>query len=415
MVEAHMGASTRTAHAMKAGVDSTKAASQAQAAWRFLNNENVSLLALAEPLQQAAREGCAASDSPFVLIMHDWCKLSYQKHTSKEDALQVTHEHDIGYDSMTSLAVEADRGAPLAPVAMHLRAKRQLHSTLAAPPRKNAKHLDQLAPTMEAIDQLELGRRPVHIIDREADSLGHFRDWSAAGHLFLVRCDERRVSWQGQSVLLSEINATLDREYRFKKAGEVRYRGKKVRREVAEVEVVLDRIHKTRVNGKQKDVRGAALTLRAVFVRLVDDQGYILAEWMLLTNVPADQVNAKTIGKWYYYRWRIESFFKLLKSAGHELERWQQTTGAAIARRLLIAAMACVYVWRLQRDKSAAAGKMRAHLMKLSGRQTRHGVESTASGLLAGWYTLMAVLTLTETVTLADLRKLAAQYSLPHF
>ena len=414
MVEGHLGASTRAAHAMKAGVDSTKAASQAQAAWRFLNNENVSLAALAEPLQQAAREGCAASASPFVLIMHDWCKLSYQ-HPSKQDAWEVTHQHDIGYDLLTSLAVEADDGSPLAPVAMQLRAKDQLHSTLASPPPKTAQHLDQLTPTLAAINQLELGRRPVHIIDREADSLGHFRAWTKAEHLFLVRCDERRVRWQGESVLLSEINATLDRELRFEAAGEARYRGKKVAREVAEVEVVLDRIHKTRVNGKQKDVRGAALTLRAVFVRLVDDQGYILAEWMLLTNVPTDQASAATIGTWYYFRWRIESFFKLLKSAGQELEHWQQTTGAAIARRLLVASMACVYVWRLQRDKSAAAAKMRAHLMKLSGRQTKHGVECTAPGLLAGWYNLMSVLSLMDTVPLAELRQLAALCSPPHF
>ena len=414
MVEGHLGASTRTSHAAKAGVDATKAASQAQAAWRFLNNQNVSLAALAEPLQQAAREACADSQSPFVLIMHDWCKVSYTKHASKEDACQVTHEHDLGYDLTSSLAVEAERGSPLATVAMQLRAKNRVHSTLASPPRKTAQHLDQLAPTMAAIDQLALGRTPVHIIDREADSLGHFRAWSAANHLFLVRCDERRVRWQGESVLLSEINATLDREFRFKKAGIVRHRGKKLRREVAEVEVVLDRIHKTRVHGKQKDVRGDALTLRAVFVRLVDKKGYIVAEWMLLTNVPAEQAAAVTIGNWYYFRWRIESFFKLLKSAGHELERWQQTTGVAIARRLLVASMACVYVWRLRRDKSAAAAQMRAYLMKLSGRQTKYGVESTAPALLAGWYTLMSVLTLTETVPLADLRRLAAQCSPPH-
>jgi hypothetical protein len=162
-------------------------------------------------------------------------------------------------------------------------------------------------------------------------------------------------------------------------------------------------------------VRGAALTLRAVFVRLVDDQGYILAEWMLLTNVPADQASAATIGTWYYFRWRIENFFKLLKSAGQELEHWQQTTGAAIARRLLVASMACVYVWRLQRDKSDAAAKMRAHLMKLSGRQTKRGVECTAPGLLAGWYNLVSVLSLMDTVPLADLRQLAALCSPPHF
>ena len=27
---------------------------------------------------------------------------------------------------------------------------------------------------------------------------------------------------------------------------------------------------------------------------------------------------------WYYWRWKIESFFKLLKSAGQQLESWQQ-------------------------------------------------------------------------------------------
>jgi hypothetical protein len=400
---------------MKAGVDSTKAASQSQAAWRFLNNARVSLPALAEPLQQAAREGCVASGSSFVLMMHDWCKLSYQKHASKADTCQVTHEHDIGYELMTSLAVEAERGAPLAPVATQLRAKHQVHSTLASQPRKTARHLDQLAPTMAAIDELQLGRTPVHIIDREADSLGHFRAWSQGRHLFLVRCDERRVRWQGQSALLSEIKAVLDREARFQAAGKARYRGKRVAREVAEVEVVLDRIHKTRLRGKQKDVRGAPITLRAVFVRLVDDQGYLLTEWMLLTNVPADQAETATIGTWYYFRWRIESFFKLLKSAGQELECWQQTTAAAIARRLLVASMACVYVWRLQRDKSDAATTMRTHLMKLSGRQTKHGVPFTAPALLAGWYHLMSVLNLMDTAPLADLRQLAKVYSPPHF
>ena len=124
--------------------------------------------------------------------------------------------------------------------------------------------------------------------------------------------------------------------------------------------------------------------MRAVFVRLIDKHGYILAEWMLLTNVPADDVDAATLGTWYYYRWRIESFFKLLKSAGHELESWLQTTGQAILRRLLIASMACVFVWQLQRDKSEQAATLQAYLMKLSGRQTKHGVTTTASALLAG-------------------------------
>lgn len=411
-----MRTATRAAHGINTGCDSTKAASQSQALWRFLNNDSVTPTALIEPLQQAIREGCASSPAQFVLIMHDWCKLDYKRHASKKDVRQVTHEHDIGYDLTTSLAVEADQGFPLAPVAMHLRTGKCLHSTATAPPQKSAHHLQQLAPTMDEIARLDLGRVPVHIIDREADSLGHFRDWTQKGHLFLVRCDDRRVKCQGESVLLSEINERLDRELLFHNAGRALYHGKKVTREVAEVEVVLDGHHKTRVGGKQREISGPALTLRAVFVRLVDKEGYILAEWMLLTNVPAADADSATIGTWYYFRWRIESFFKLLKSAGHELEYWQQTTGEAILRRLLIASMACVFVWQLQRDESEQAVALRSHLMKLSGRQTKRGVESTATALLAGWQSLLAMLSLLEDdAALDELRILAKNHSPPGF
>lgn len=411
-----MGTSTRNSHGPKTGVDSTGAATQSQAMYRFLNNDSVTLQSLMEPLQQAAREGCANSLSPYVLIMHDWCKIDFKRHKSKKDLLQVTHEHDIGYDLTASLAVEADFGCPLAPVSMHMRTGKRLYSTADEPPKKSDHHLNQLEPTMNEIAGIELGRTPVHIIDREGDSLGHFRAWCAKGHLFLVRCDDRRVTWKGESVLLSEINGYLDREVLFKKAGKARYHGKKVMREVAEVEVVLDGVHKTRIHGKQIETRGEPLVVRAVFVRLVDTEGYILAEWMILTNVPSSDVDTGTIGLWYYFRWRIESFFKLLKSAGHELEYWQQETGIAIFRRLLIASMACVYVWQLMRDKSERAETMRAHLMKLSGRQTKHGVKSTASALLAGWYCMMSMMSLlTNDTSLAELRNLAKTYAPPGF
>jgi hypothetical protein len=32
------------------------------------------------------------------------------------------------------------------------------------------------------------------------------------------------------------------------------------------------------------------------------------------------------VALWHYWRWRIESYFKLLKSAGLQLEEWQQAT-----------------------------------------------------------------------------------------
>ncbi|QDT74099.1 hypothetical protein I41_32940 [Lacipirellula limnantheis] len=50
--------------------------------------------------------------------------------------------------------------------------------------------------------------------------------------------------------------------------------------------------------------------------RVVDSDDCILATWTLLTNVAQQDADASKIALWYYWRWRIESFFKLLKSHG---------------------------------------------------------------------------------------------------
>jgi hypothetical protein len=46
------------------------------------------------------------------------------------------------------------------------------------------------------------------------------------------------------------------------------------------------------------------------------------------------KVNAQTIAKWYYYRWNIESYFKLLKTTGFNFEKWQQEKPLALFKRL---------------------------------------------------------------------------------
>lgn len=409
LVKAHMRSSTRTAHGPRALPELGTAASACQATWRFLNNERVTLQALVEPLRKVGREGCCHSESRFVLLAHDWCKLNYASHASKKDLLQLTHETDVGYDLTTALLIEAHTGVPLAPMQVHVKTGKKVHSTAKKPPKRADHHLDQLEPTMDEAESWGLERRVVHVIDREADALGRFRSWDAKGHLFLVRGDDRRVRWNGRSVLLSEINEHFHETCEFQDVGKAKFHGKSVRREVAEASVVLHRQHKETRNGKKVHVSGKAIEVRAVFVRLVDKKGYIVAEWMLLTNVAAEDADAAEIGKWYYWRWRIESFFKLLKSGGHEIEYWQQTRGSAIARRLLIAAMACVLVNRLQASESDAAAEFRKYLVKLSGRQMKYGQESTGPALLAGYFVLLSMTQFLATtdISLESLNELA--------
>jgi hypothetical protein len=123
-----------------------------------------------------------------------------------------------------------------------------------------------------------------------------------------------------------------------------------------------------------------------------------------LTNLPA-AVDTATVALWYYWRWRIESLFKLLKSAGHQVEHWQQRSGEALAKRLLTAAMACTLVWRLARDPSAEARTLRDLLIRLSGRQRKRGRQATLPALLAGLWVLLAMLEALQQHSVEELRR----------
>jgi hypothetical protein len=293
--------------------------------------------------------------------------------------------------------------------------------------------LDTLGPVMAHVTQsLELGGggggggrgggiTPVFVVDREADSVGHYRAWHAAGHRFLVRADDRPrvVDERGVTRPLGEVADLLKRRGAFADAGAVEFQGRAARQFVAEAAVVLTRPARThRVDPRtgqaaHKNVAGAALPLRLVVSEVRDARtGKVLARWLLLSNVPAAEADAATVARWYYWRWRIEGYHKLLKGAGQQVEHWQQETAAALARRLSVAAMACVVVWRLARDDRPQAAEFRGVLVRLSGRQMRRGTGArgfTEPALLAGLGVLVPMLALLEEYDLGELRALARQ------
>lgn len=246
-----------------------------------------------------------------------------------------------------------------------------------------AAHVDQLLPAMTAVAALALPARLVHVVDREADSVGHWRQWDPT-HVVLVRADDRHVVWDGEPTKLSAVHAAVRERGGFADGGAARYRGRKARLFVAEAAVVLDRPAKRKVGGRSVEVPGRPLELRVVMTEVRDADGAVLARWWLLTNAPAEWGASADVARWYYYRWRIESAFKLLKSAGWDVEGWLQRTGAGLLRKLLVALGGCVQVWRLQAREDASAEWLKELLMRLSGRQAKRSQPVTTSGLLAG-------------------------------
>lgn len=153
--------------------------------------------------------------------------------------------------------------------------------------------------------------------------------------------------------------------------------------------------------------------MRFVVAQVRDQFGKVLAEWLLLTNVPAE-VPAAEIATWYYWRWRIESFHKLLKSAGLQMESWQQESAGAITKRLLVACMACVVVWQLERLQTPQAETCKKLLIALSGRQMKRTRPVTTSALLAGLHILLVMLDVLEEYTPHQLRQVA-EAAIPQF
>lgn len=378
-----------------------------QAAWRFYNNERVTPPALVEPLHQVASRWRQGTDA-WAVVVHDWSALSYPTHTSKGDRTRLGPAHSRGYDLTTLLLVDGDDGNPVAPLELSLRAAKAVHSTRLPAPGAKANHLDEVLAAMREVGRRGLGQRVVHVIDREADALAYYREWHADGHRFLIRSDGKRfVRFEGEEMTLAELGRRLQAKDQFRRSREVTYRGQEAVQHVAEAEVVLDRpAWRTRQRGDRRvneKVPGEPITLRLIVSRVCDERGATVAVWYLLTNLPAE-VPAATVALWYYWRWRVESFFKLLKGAGHQAEHWQQETAEAITKRLLVAAMACVVVWRLERAEAPEAKSFREFLVRLSGRQMKYGKSHTAPALLAGLYVYLAMLEVLEDHSVEELR-----------
>lgn len=407
LVQEHLTVTQPVAAGLRALPGATQAFASTQAAWRFYRNDATTLTQLAQPLLDHARQGVADHCSDYALVVHDWSQLHYNHHTSKDDRVALSQSTDLGYELQSALLVSDRTGEPLAPVFHGLRAADGVHSSQSGAVEPPPSQLDGLAPVMAFVAQLHWQRPAVHLIDAEADSIAHFRHWHRANYLFVVRADAcNRVVYAGATRSLQQVREQLADQFQWSR--EVEYHGQPAQQYVAEATVTITRKAKLQRHGRKGPrtiLPGEPLQLRLVLTEVRDAQGQVLACWYLLTNVAAT-VAASTIALWYYWRWRIESYFKLLKGAGQQLEHWQQTCAATLARRLLVAAMACVLVWHVARSTAPAAAEVRQLLVRLSGRQLKRGQHYTWPALLAGLWVYLAMVDLLEHYDIQDIRAL---------
>ena len=416
----HLNSADSVAAGIRALPGVRSAFASTQAAWRFYGNEGVTLEQLAAPLIAAGREALAGTEGRYALIAHDWSHLDYSDHGSKKDRTRLKGKNLWGYELETALLLSEQTGVPLSVLCQNLLAADGFHSTRSEEVLPEVSQLDGLSDAIRFVDGCELGKPTVHIADRECDSVGHYRQWQQEQHYFVVRGKtHRRVEHGGQEKSVREVVEELCQQQGFCYSREVDFKGRVAKQYVAETSVVIARPakpHRTRHGPTPRRVPGAAIALRLVISRIEDQDGTLLAEWLLWTNVPGGEqpegIPDTQIAQWYYWRWKIESFFKLLKSAGHHIEHWQQETAEAIAKRLLVATMACVVVWQLARSEEPEASALRQLLVRLSGRQMRWGAAFTEPALLAGLGILLVMLDVMEQYDIEEIKRLARLFLL---
>jgi Transposase DDE domain len=408
LVMAHSNSTTSLSAGVKALGDEAKAFSHTQALWRFLNNEEVTPLRLSEPLVAGCHAVMTQEEGDYALCVHDWSRIQYGKHSSKKDRLQMTHAKDIGYELQSSLLVSAENGLPLSVVVQNLVSAQGIwQSRKASIQPDDQTHLDELSERMDWIERQGLSKRLVHLVDREADSVDHLRRWSRQGYDWLVRVKAgSKVRCGKDDMSLEELAQQLS----FRQTRQVLCKGQSCTQWIAGTQVILARKAKPKRldgNGQRvKTVAGEALTVRLTVSRIVNEDGDEVAQWYLLSNVP-DHIEDAQLAQWYYWRWEIESFFKLLKSAGHQLESWEQETARALFNRILIATQACVMAWQLMRAQNEEAIQARLFLVRLSGRQMKRARPVTFPALLDGLFTLFTMLETLEHYSIAELKNFA--------
>lgn len=404
----------KTANGIKSIISIEKSMSQVQASWRFFNNEIVDIKVENEPLVVTGVEEIKEQCDEYCLVAHDWSQIDYKYHSDKEELWERKEQKKIiGYELQSSLAISDKTGEPISPLAQNLKTSKDVYSTYSDKIGYNESHLEELGNRIRWIQSLSLGKKIVNVVDREGDSVGFLRD--IKDELFLIRVrNQPTIHWIEKDITLN--GKKLSQALEYKRIKTIKNKKKTLTLEGCEVDIEVRRKQTIdrKINGErvQKRIKGEAVKSRFIAVKLLNQEGKILSTWLLLSNVDS-KVSLETLVTWYYYRWNIENYFKLLKSGGHHLESWRQEKPKAIFRRLIVVAYACTLVWKLANSKDEKAIEVRDLLIRISGRQMSYGVNFTYPALFDGFWTLLTMFDLFELYdydTLLEMKSFLKEY-----
>lgn len=338
------------------------AASEAEleATYRFLNNERVGPEAMLGPhVRQTVVRSSACKT---VIVAHDTTEFSFGA-SRRDDLGFVAQGESYGFFGHFALAVEANEArTPLGVVAFEMLRRDQKKKTKKAKTAKDDPGNEFLrwGRVVEAAEQELASIRPIHVMDREADSYELMAKLVENGTRFVIRLSQstRRVSTEPATVgeVIERARTTVHREVPI--AARARSPMPKRRKthpareaRVARLEASATTVTIARPHSSKAD-QPKTLTLNVVRVFEPEPpEGESPIEWRLWTTEPVETLaDILAVIDAYRCRWRIEEFFKALKT-GCAIEKRQLESYRGLVNTV---ALMVPVAWRLLRLRTLA-------------------------------------------------------------
>jgi len=343
---------------------------ETKAAYRFFQNENVEAGAILSAHRRKTAQRANAHDT--VLALQDTSYFVYTSHIQTEGLGEMTMKKGNHVEKIYSkglvmhacLAITTE-GLPLGLLDQNIfvRKLRPEHQKR----RKGGRYIQDVLPVeeketyrwLQALKTTEAAlpdTRVVTVCDREADLYDFFKLSHQLEADVLVRASanrtvNRRSRYAEKNVLklwdymLGQPEAGSYEIEIPKRAKTKHAKAREARSATVTVRFAPLRLNPPRNNPKHKKESLPDIDMHAVYVvEHNPPAGEEAIEWMLLTSLPVESFDeACEKVRWYCLRWRIEMYFKVLKS-GFRVEDCRLNHAERLIRYLMVMS---IVAWRL--------------------------------------------------------------------
>lgn len=338
--------------------------SETKAAYRFFKNDKVNYQKITKGHQEATT---ARTDGlKTILAIQDTTYLTYTKHPKTSGLCPLTRNNGkhkkviptLGLIMHSTIAVDCD-GTPLGICNQKIYSRPQLSdekkklkkiSHNVALPIKDKDSYKWIGALEQTVDNFsERSKDIVTICDREADIYDLFlRANELNTHLLVRACKNRKVNKKSTySEKTGQYLWTLlkNKGVKGKVTIDIPKRDKTPARKAICLVKYSSFVLNFPKNHFDKNTRKLPnLKLYAVYIHEINNSGTDSIEWMLLTTLPITSFQlAMEKLKWYCFRWRIETWHKILKS-GLRVEDCRLSTSQRLIKYLSIMS---IVGWRI--------------------------------------------------------------------